>query len=80
MKTTVEIADPLLREARKVAAHENTTLRAIIEEGLRLRLAGKKQKPFRLRLVSFGGRGLRPELKNASWSEIRALSYQRDKD
>jgi hypothetical protein len=80
MKTTVEINDPLLREARKLAARENTTLRALIEEGLHLVLAEKKQKPFRLRRASFRGRGLRPELKNASWSEIRAMSYQPDED
>jgi hypothetical protein len=78
MKTTVEIADALLREVRKIAARDNTTLRALIEEGLRLVLAEKKQKPFRLRRASFGGRGLRPELKDASWSEIRALCYQRE--
>jgi hypothetical protein len=79
MKTTVDIADPVLREARKLAAREGTTLRSLIEEGLRRVLAEKKRKsPFRLRLVTFGGRGLRPELRNASWDEIRELSYQRD--
>ena len=80
MKTTVEIADPVLREARKVAAHEDTTLRALIEEGLRRILAERRRKPrFRLRLVTAGGRGLRPELRNATWDEIRELSYERDK-
>ena len=79
MKTTVDIADPILHEARKVAARERTTLRSLIEEGLRRVLAEKRRKsPFRLRLVTAGGRGLRPELKNASWDEIRDLSYERD--
>jgi len=78
MKTTVEIADPLLREARKVAAREGTTVRSLIEEGLRRVLAEKRRKsPFRLRLVTSGGRGLRPELRDASWDDIRDLSYQR---
>jgi hypothetical protein len=76
MKTTVEIADPVLREARKVAAREGSTLRSLIEEGLRLVLAEKKQKSvFRLRLVTAGGRGLRPELRDANWDEIRDQSY-----
>jgi hypothetical protein len=78
MKTTVDIADPVLREARKLAAREGTTLRSLIEEGLRRVLADKRRKsPFRLRLVTFGGRGLRPELQDASWDQIRDLSYER---
>jgi len=81
MKTTVDIADPVLREARKVAAREGTTLRMLIEEGLRRTLADRKrQKGFRLRLVSFGGRGLRPELRGASWDDIRDLSYRRGEE
>jgi hypothetical protein len=78
VKTTVDIADSVLREARKVAAREGTTVRSLIEEGLRRVLADKRRKaPFRLRLVTAGGRGLRPELHDASWDDIRDLSYQR---
>lgn len=81
MKTTIDIADPVLSEARKLAAREGTTLRSLVEEGLRRVLAEKKRKsPFRLRLVTVGGRGLRPELRDASWDEIRDLSYQRGKE
>ena len=80
MKTTVDIADPLLREARKVAAREGTTVRSLIEEGLRQVLVEKRRKsPFRLRLVTAGGHGLRPELRDATWEEIRDLSYERAK-
>ena len=35
MKTTVEIPDPLAEEAKAVARREKTTLRALIETGLR---------------------------------------------
>lgn len=35
MKTTVEIADSLLAAARRLAAKEGTSVRALIEEGLR---------------------------------------------
>lgn len=82
MKTTVEIADALLREARKLAAREGTTLRALIDEGLRRVLAEKKRggPRFRLRLVTAGGRGLRPELGTASWDQIRELSYRRGEE
>ena len=34
MKTTVDIADSLFEAARRAAARERTTLRALIEEGL----------------------------------------------
>lgn len=81
MKTTVEIADPILREARKVATREGTTVRSLVEEGLRRVLAEKRSKPpFRLRLVTSGGRGLRPEIRDLGWDEIRDMSYERGKD
>jgi hypothetical protein len=82
MKTTVDIADPVLREARKVAAREGTTLRNLIEEGLRRVLAEKKRPkpPFRLRLVTFKGAGLHSELHDANWDEIRDLSYRRGRE
>jgi hypothetical protein len=77
MKTTLEISDPLLREARKIAARENTTLRALVEQGLRQVVSEKKKdKPFRLRDASFKGNGLHPDVANLSWDEIRDLVYE----
>jgi hypothetical protein len=35
MRTTVEIFDALMRFARETAAREGTTVRALVEEGLR---------------------------------------------
>lgn len=81
MKTTIDIADPILREARKLASQEGTTLRALVEQGLRHVISERKQKrPFRLRLVTAGGQGLRPELRDASWDTIRDLSYEKDEE
>jgi hypothetical protein len=81
VKTTIEISDSILREARKMAAREGTTLRALVERGLRTIVSEKKRKePFRLKLVTSGGRGLRPELSRATWDEIRDLSYGRGDD
>jgi hypothetical protein len=77
MKTTLDISDPLLRDARKIAAREGTTLRALVEQGLRRVVAEKKRRPaFRLRKVTFRGRGLRPELRDAGWEKIRELIYE----
>ena len=81
MKTTIDIADPILREARRLAAHEGTTLRALVEQGLRQLIAEKKRKkPYRWQPVIVEGHGLRPELKNATWDEIRDLSYERGEE
>ena len=57
MKTTVEIPDPLLREARKFAAREGVTLRALIERGHRVVEEATHKAPFKLRRASFAGNG-----------------------
>jgi hypothetical protein len=77
MKTTVEISDPLLREARKLAAREGVTLRTVIERGLHRVITETKQgTPFKLRRASFKGKGLQPELRHASWERVRDLAYE----
>lgn len=77
MKTTVEIPDAVLDEAREVAAREGTTVRALIETGLRREIHERKRRVrFRLRRASFKGRGLRPEAAGASWEQIRGLAYE----
>ena len=77
MKTTVEIPDPLLEEARKVAARQDTTLRVLIIEGLRRVLAERKRSgAFRLRKATFRGTGLQPDVAAASWERIREMAYE----
>jgi len=77
MKTTVDISDPLHEEARKLAASENSSIKALIEEGLRKVVDERKHRgSFTLRRVSFKGNGLQAELANASWEKIRDLSYE----
>jgi hypothetical protein len=77
MKTTIEIADSLLAEAKEVAAREHTTVRALVEGGLRLILDERRErKPFKLRDASVGGRGLKPEFQGAGWEKIRDAIYE----
>ena len=45
MKTTVQIPDSLFEEARKLANRERTTLKALIEEGLR-RIVSQQDKEY----------------------------------
>ncbi|MFC0862683.1 type II toxin-antitoxin system VapB family antitoxin [Sphaerimonospora cavernae] len=76
MKTTVDIADVLLQEAREMARHEGTTLKALIEEGLRSVLSLRSGRAsFKLTDASVDGEGLQPGMGLASWEEIRALAY-----
>jgi hypothetical protein len=48
MKTTLELEDRLLERAKRVAAEEGTTLRAIVEDALRARLAPRpaRREPY----------------------------------
>lgn len=77
MKTTVEIPDSLLEEARKLASRERTTVRALVEEGLR-RIIGERNRAsvFKLRKVTFKGDGLQPHVAGASWERIRDAAYE----
>ena len=76
MKTTVEISDAIGRQARHWAAREGTTLRALIEEGLRRVLDERdRAHAFRLRKATVGGQGLNPDLHDTNWDAIRELSY-----
>lgn len=77
MKTTVEIPNALLEEARKLAAREGTTVRALVEEGLRRIIAERRQASgFRLRKATFKGAGLQPHVAGTPWERIRDMAYE----
>jgi hypothetical protein len=78
MKTTIDIADPLLRRAKQLAASRRTTLKAIIEEALRAALEreARARRPEPLRTHTVGGRGLQPGLSWNDWNTLRALAYE----
>jgi hypothetical protein len=78
MKTTIDIADSLFADARRYAAEHGTTLRALVEQGLRNVLSQRpKSKPFKLRKASFKGNGLQPEAAEQSWDKLREWSSDR---
>lgn len=77
MKTTVEISDSLLEAARGEARRTRTTVRALIELGLRRVLDERRSaKPFRLRRATYQGMGLQPPLTDADWDAIRQRAYE----
>lgn len=77
MKTTIEISDPLLRKARKLAEREGVTFRPLVERGLRRVVDETSPRaPFKLRPSSFRGEGLQRDARGASWDRLRALAYE----
>lgn len=77
MKTTIDIADPLLREAKRRAQTENRTLRDLVEEGLRRVLEDSRSaSSFRLDRHVFKGQGTQAGVAEGDWATIRDLIYR----
>ena len=77
MKTTVEIPDALLAEAKQLAASQHTTVRALIEQGLqRILVERKGRATHRLRHASFPGEGLQRDVREGAWERLRELAYE----
>lgn len=77
MKTTVEISDALAEEAKTAARRDKTTLRALIEAGLRQILRERRSGArFRLRDASFHGKGLQPEFRDGDGQRMREAAYE----
>ncbi len=75
MKTTVDIDDELLARARETAKREGTTLRALVEEALRVTLAHRAQGTgYHWPDLSVGGDGIDPALAGASLAVILDLA------
>ena len=62
MRTTIQLDDQLLREAKQRAAQTGRTLKAVIEDALREALARPDASPpqSRVRLRTYRGRGVQP--------------------
>ncbi len=75
MKTTVELPDPLLREAKLYAAQRGIPLRAVFARALETLLKGRAapRRRFRLKTVTTKGEGLAID---GDWSEVRSLIYE----
>ena len=78
MKTTLNIQDALLSEAKALAARQRLTLTRLIEEGLRMRLhaaqgslVAKRRRPMP---VFDGKSGLAPGLSGLSTREMMDAS------
>lgn len=77
MKTTIEISEKLLREAKKYAAEKGLSLKAVIETALR-NMFESKHRPvkFSLKKASFRGEGLQEGVQEGDWPGIRGKIYK----
>jgi len=77
MKTTIEINDALLRQAKVHAAERDLSLKAVVEQALRQYLErSAAARGFKLRKRTFRGQGLQPGLDWHDWATIRAMAYE----
>ena len=75
-KTTIELSDTLLRDAKKLALEQHTSVKALIERGLRLVIGERKRRGrFTLRRVSFKGDGFVAGRSLQDWAAIRDQIY-----
>lgn len=76
MKTTIEIGDDLLARAKLVGAEQATTLRDLVEAGLRRELEARTgAADYKLSDASFDGNGLASDFADAGWERIRDAAY-----
>lgn len=77
LTTTIEISDDLAKQAKAHATRENTTLRSLVERGLRLAMrADGQRRRFVLRGASVPGHGLQPGYRDADWTRVREAAYK----
>lgn len=71
MRTSVDIPDPLLRRARRLARERGTTLRQVLLDGLRAIVSSEKpSSKYRLKDRSYGSGGL---VDGLSWGDAQAI-------
>ena len=77
MKTTIEIPDALLKEAKEVAAARGTTLKELVATGLHA-VVHDARSPARVsyRRHTVAGNGLQPGVSAGNWETIRSLAYE----
>jgi hypothetical protein len=76
VKTTVDIAETMLKEAKLIAAREGTTLKALVEEGLRhvIDQRQKQETGFRLRDGRYGSGGGVDGIDINDWMSMKHLT------
>ena len=77
VKTTIEIDDELFRRAKIRAAEQGSSLRSVFEDALRRALDEHERRanPYTMPDRRVHGRGLRPEVRDRTLTELIHSSY-----
>jgi plasmid stability protein len=80
MRTTINLDDELLKEAKRVAAASGRSLTDFVEEALRERLARREaqRKRERVSLPTFTGEGVRPGVDLGDWASVLDIMDRHD--
>jgi hypothetical protein len=73
MKTTVNLPDPLLDEARKAARRDGVTFKELLEVSLQREIERREREaraPFRLGGFVVEGSGVRAEVREGDWFDL----------
>jgi hypothetical protein len=72
MKTTIDIADAVLNEAKRLAREQNHTLRDVVEEALRRLITEHEEprKPYKYVPHTFAGNGVQPGIVEGQWWDL----------
>ncbi|HYL34326.1 MAG TPA: hypothetical protein VEV17_00280 [Bryobacteraceae bacterium] len=74
MRTTIDLPEPLIHNAKRQASERGVTLSALVEDALRSHLAARRKRPDApFRLYTVGGRLVRPDLDLDRTSALLAL-------
>ena len=77
MRTTIEINDALAARAKILMAKRGTTMRALVEEGIRrvVEADATEAETFALRDASAGAGGLREGVDDLGWDTMSRFLY-----
>ena len=75
MRTTINLPDELIRQAKKAALEADTTLTEIIANALRETLARRKRKPpkMKFKMITYGKGGTYPGVDISDTSALLDL-------
>lgn len=78
MKTTIELSDALLRELKRQARANHSSMRVMMEAALRLYLdqLKKPRDQFAFQNHTFKGNGVCEGIEEGSWEQIRGMIYE----